>query len=188
MSTITLVLQKHPLIKWSVGCQLLDWIKLFFLVFWLIFTLETFHTRKLILSSYFFAKHNAYWPHLASQFCYWIVMVLCFWFGKYVTRRNPFLDNVFILYLLKTPENIWFFGSWRGYKFENWLALGRYVLFIKKVIFACGGHSIITLSQNDQNLNPLSLSLVVLVRFGITSPLTLTSHPPLIKIVNCVIF
>ena len=115
-------------------------------------------------------------------------MVLCFWFGKYVTRRNPFLDNVFILYLLKAPENIWFFGSLRGYKFENWLALGRYVLFIKKVIFACGGHSIITLSQNDQNLNPLSLSLVVLVRFGITSPLTLTSHPPLIKIVNCVIF
>ena len=51
LSTITLVLQKHPLIKWSVGCKLLDWIKLFFLVFWLIITL-----RKLVMSFYFLPK------------------------------------------------------------------------------------------------------------------------------------
>ena len=115
-------------------------------------------------------------------------MVLCFWFGKYVTRRNPFLGNVFILYPLKAPENIWFFGSLRGYKIENWLALGRYVLFIqKKVIFPCGGHSIITLSQNDQNLDPLSfLGCTCSIWYHLSSYINLPPTP--YKIVNCVIF
>ena len=29
---------------------------------------------------------------------------------------NPFLVNVYILYPLKTPENLWFSGVFRGYK------------------------------------------------------------------------
>ena len=29
---------------------------------------------------------------------------------------NPFLANVSILYPLKTPENLWFSGVFRGYK------------------------------------------------------------------------
>ena len=29
---------------------------------------------------------------------------------------NPFLANVPILYTLKTPENLWFSGVFRGYK------------------------------------------------------------------------
>ena len=33
-----------------------------------------------------------------------------------LTKLNPFLANVPFFYLLKTPENLWFSGVFRGYK------------------------------------------------------------------------
>ena len=36
--------------------------------------------------------------------------------NKVPIKLNPFLANVPILYLLKTPENLWFCGAFRGYK------------------------------------------------------------------------
>ena len=38
---------------------------------------------------------------------------ISFLFLRYI---NPFLANIPALYLLKTPENIWFSGVFRGYK------------------------------------------------------------------------
>ena len=36
--------------------------------------------------------------------------------NKQNVKINPFLANVPILYPLKTPENLWFSGVFRGYK------------------------------------------------------------------------
>ena len=36
---------------------------------------------------------------------------------------NPFLVNVPILYTLKTPQNIWFSGIFRGYKMGTKISL-----------------------------------------------------------------
>ena len=41
------------------------------------------------------------------------------------TLINPCLANVSILYPLKTPENLWYSGIFRGYKMEK---LARYEL------------------------------------------------------------
>ena len=37
---------------------------------------------------------------------------------------NPFLANVLVLYPLKTPENFWFFGVFRGIKWEQLTKMG----------------------------------------------------------------
>ena len=39
---------------------------------------------------------------------------------RFVLSFNPFLANDPILYLLKTPENVSFFGVLRGVKLEHW--------------------------------------------------------------------
>ena len=48
---------------------------------------------------------------------------------------NPFLANVPILYPLKTPENLWFSGVFRGYKMgafaRNWFN----VSFLSSLVF-----------------------------------------------------
>ena len=48
------------------------------------------------------------------------------YFWNVVLLLNSFLFNVFILYPLKTPENLWFFGSFREYKMgplaRKWLS------------------------------------------------------------------
>ena len=33
-----------------------------------------------------------------------------------MSRTDPFMANIAILYPLKTPENLWFSGVFRGYK------------------------------------------------------------------------
>ena len=37
---------------------------------------------------------------------------------------NLFLVNVPILYPLKTPDNLWFPGVYKGYKMEHWSEMG----------------------------------------------------------------
>ena len=37
---------------------------------------------------------------------------------------NPFLANAPILYPLKTQENLWFSGVFRGYKTGHWSKMG----------------------------------------------------------------
>ena len=47
---------------------------------------------------------------------------------------NPFLANVPILYPLKTPENLWFSGVFRGYKIGTLAGNGLIYKGIKKEI------------------------------------------------------
>ena len=45
-------------------------------------------------------------------------------FKGYDFSINPFLVNVPILYPLKTPENLWFSGVFRGIKWIHWPEVG----------------------------------------------------------------
>ena len=52
-----------------------------------------------------------------------------FWFCVKLIIQSPFalllfLANVFILYPLKTLENLWFSGVFRGIKWEHWIETG----------------------------------------------------------------
>ena len=56
--------------------------------------------------------------------CYFKIFIHCykdlqrelFQYEEFDLMFNPFLVNVPILYPLKTPENLWFSGVFRGYK------------------------------------------------------------------------
>ena len=63
-------------------------------------------------------------------------------FSRVILRRrqiNPFQANVPILYPLKTPENLWCFGVFRGYKMR---ALARNGLGVQESL-----HNIIPLYE-----------------------------------------
>ena len=51
---------------------------------------------------------------------FWIQSFSCRCFPVFI---NPFLDNVFILYTLKIPENLWFLNFSGGIKWEHWLGI-----------------------------------------------------------------
>ena len=54
---------------------------------------------------------------------------------------NPFLANVPILYHLKTPENLWFSGVFRGYKMgtlaRNGLKEGKIAHILNIFSYTC---------------------------------------------------
>ena len=60
-------------------------------------------------------------------------------FGRIVSSINPFLAKVPILYPLKTPENLWFSGVFRGYKIGTLARNGlRAVSKVKSfLVFSC---------------------------------------------------